>query len=302
VSEQYFIRVRGKVQGPFDADKLRQLARRGQFSRLHEISTDAQQWLPAKNYPDLFATPVSYPETSQAVSANAVPQTAPLPAANGAKSPSVPARQEVWYYAVDGNQGGPIDFLSLSSMIGSGQFGLDTPVWRDGMPDWVPAHTVPGMVSATTSTLGSRYPNVDTASAPKKDEVGGSIARVLDESRPWVIFIAVMAFLYSGTMLVMGLLQLIVGSRSGVMPMAAGGMGQMVMSVVVGVGGYLLTSFSGGIARFDRSRHELSLQEALQTLKIFWTYVGIVLIVLLALIVIFFIIMFATIGSIPNFN
>src|SRR5438477_13017587 len=57
LSDQFYIRVRGRVQGPFDSEKLRQLARRGQFSRMHEISVDGQQWEPAKERPELFAAP-----------------------------------------------------------------------------------------------------------------------------------------------------------------------------------------------------------------------------------------------------
>ena len=47
MATSYFIRLRGNVQGPFDAERLRQLARRGQFTRLHEVSTDGQEWRPA---------------------------------------------------------------------------------------------------------------------------------------------------------------------------------------------------------------------------------------------------------------
>ncbi len=59
LSDQFYIRVRGRVQGPFDSEKLRQLARRGQFSRMHEISVDGQQWEPAKERPELFAPPAA---------------------------------------------------------------------------------------------------------------------------------------------------------------------------------------------------------------------------------------------------
>src|SRR5258708_33548221 len=46
-NQQYFIRVRGKVLGPFTLEKLKALRARGQFSRIHEVSTDRQDWQPA---------------------------------------------------------------------------------------------------------------------------------------------------------------------------------------------------------------------------------------------------------------
>ena len=51
---QLYIRVRGRVLGPYDQEKLQSLARRGQLSRMHEISEDATNWVHASAYPQLF--------------------------------------------------------------------------------------------------------------------------------------------------------------------------------------------------------------------------------------------------------
>src|SRR5690242_12141571 len=53
-SQQYYIRVRGRVLGPFDLEKLKSLRSRGQFSRIHEISTDGQMWSPASTIDHLL--------------------------------------------------------------------------------------------------------------------------------------------------------------------------------------------------------------------------------------------------------
>lgn len=305
VSEQYFIRVRGRVQGPFDADKLRQLARRGQFSRLHEISTDSQQWLPAKSFPDLFAASpaVSQPE-SGTVSALAteVARGMPAPAPSAAPQGNFP-RQDVWYYGQGGTPTGPVDFLRLSNLIAAGQLGPDTSVWREGMADWVPAHTVPGLVSSSTGRNESRHSrDPEVLPSTKGDEIGHSIARVLEDSRPWVIFLSIAIFIYAALMFVGGIFYLILGARLALMPVTAAGLSSMVGSAIVGVGGYLLMSYANGIARFDRSRREETLRVALSSLKAFWVYLGVLLIVFIALGVIAAIIAFATIGSIPNFR
>ena len=54
MENQLYIRVRGRVLGPYDQEKLHLLARRGQFSRAHEISDDGLSWVRASTRPELF--------------------------------------------------------------------------------------------------------------------------------------------------------------------------------------------------------------------------------------------------------
>jgi len=55
VSELYFVRIRGRVQGPFDLEKLQQMVRRGRLSRIHELSSDRKSWCSAAENPELFS-------------------------------------------------------------------------------------------------------------------------------------------------------------------------------------------------------------------------------------------------------
>src|SRR5262249_49284841 len=50
-----YIRARGIVQGPYTRDQLRSLIRRGQFSRIHDVSPDGNNWSSASVLTDLFA-------------------------------------------------------------------------------------------------------------------------------------------------------------------------------------------------------------------------------------------------------
>ena len=54
MENQLYVRIRGRILGPYDQDKLQSLARRGQLSRLHEVSQDATNWVRASTYPELF--------------------------------------------------------------------------------------------------------------------------------------------------------------------------------------------------------------------------------------------------------
>jgi uncharacterized RDD family membrane protein YckC len=50
--------------------------------------------------------------------------------------------QSSWYYAVNGQQTGPISFESLAALIRSGQVGPNDLVWTDGMTQWLAAGSV----------------------------------------------------------------------------------------------------------------------------------------------------------------
>lgn len=52
----YWIRNRGRVQGPFTLDRIRGLLRRGRFSRHFHVSLDKKEWLPAEDFPELFGS------------------------------------------------------------------------------------------------------------------------------------------------------------------------------------------------------------------------------------------------------
>ncbi len=58
---------------------------------------------------------------------------------------------DAWFYRVGGSQLGPVPMLELQRLMSSGQIGPAIAVWREGMPDWMPAAQVlvgqmPGML------------------------------------------------------------------------------------------------------------------------------------------------------------
>jgi len=50
----FFIRLRGRVEGPFEWDQLAPMVARGRVSRLHELSKDGKRWQRATEWPGLF--------------------------------------------------------------------------------------------------------------------------------------------------------------------------------------------------------------------------------------------------------
>jgi S1-C subfamily serine protease len=71
--KQLYVRVRGKVTGPFEFQQLRSLRDRGQFRRFHEVSEDRKLWVSASTISELF--PGSVPD---APASPEMPPTPPL--------------------------------------------------------------------------------------------------------------------------------------------------------------------------------------------------------------------------------
>jgi hypothetical protein len=86
MDNQYYIRIRGRVLGPYDMEKLQALVRRGQLSRIHEISGDGVNWLPAPTLPGLF-TP-ELPQSPRNPRQSSVGGRPPLPHRSEQSPPS----------------------------------------------------------------------------------------------------------------------------------------------------------------------------------------------------------------------
>lgn len=135
--EQYFLRLRGKVRGPFTADQLRRMQHRGQFSKLHQVSTDKKEWEPAENL-NLLIQNTSTASTQVAESADA-------------------ADSAEWHYTDDGQQQGPVPTETLRQMLNSGQLSDETMVWRTGWSDWVLAtEAIPGLQANRSAQIQRR--------------------------------------------------------------------------------------------------------------------------------------------------
>jgi len=161
MSDQYYIRSRGKVQGPFTAEALRTLGKRRKFGRSFQVSTDQLNWAPATEYPDLLpkprerkvrAKPVEEPvpqsgaDQSEDAQANS-PALQQAEVKQSAVPASVAAADSQWYYALDDQPLGPVSFEELRILAEHGKLTDEHFVWSDGLDDWVEAERVPGLLS-----------------------------------------------------------------------------------------------------------------------------------------------------------
>ncbi len=173
LTRQYYIRSRGTVRGPFPAEKLQELARRGKFNRFFHVSLDQVTWEPASRYPELFpeTRPAKIrkrkPQAEEAAEYELQPQQpqpqqpqsqSQQPQPGGPTEPTPPGdsweHKVSWYYARDGREMGPATFAQLQQLAGYGELQPNDFVWAEGMPDWIEAAQVTGLFPDSSPTAG----------------------------------------------------------------------------------------------------------------------------------------------------
>lgn len=64
----------------------------------------------------------------------------------------------MWYYAQNARQAGPVPQEELQRLLREQQIPRDAPVWRDGMPEWTPAHQVAELTEGLPAGMLSQPP------------------------------------------------------------------------------------------------------------------------------------------------
>lgn len=297
MADALYIRLRGRVLGPFDEDKLRTLARRGQLGRLHQLSADGVNWSPASSYPELFTTS----DGRAAVASQAVAPAAAEPAAAGpAASQPAPSDEKQWHYEIEGQEKGPVSRSVLMDMIASGRLKPTNQVWAEGMSSWALASQVSEFVhlfAAQQTQIGTGGEQGGRAS--QASELPSDLCRTAVDSRPWVLTIGIIFLVYSVTLLASGFVLLITGANQRLPPVVIAGVNNLVSSVVVGVAGYMLLVYASRLAPLRHNRAPVILEKALRLLNAFWLYVAMVMLVLTVLTLLVFIWIVAAFGSLP---
>ena len=138
---KFFIRSRGRVEGPFTVPRLHELARRGRFGRFHHVSKDRQVWERASAYPELF--PEAGPKKvrrplDSSVEARAEPD--PADTFINELVTATEIKDAVWFYSHYGAQvDEPVTIGQLRELAASEQLLADDYVWTEGMEDWIEA-------------------------------------------------------------------------------------------------------------------------------------------------------------------
>jgi len=191
-----------------------------------------------------------------------------------------PGRHQ-WYYTMAGSQCGPVDFSALQNLMMSGQIGAADLVWTDGMPQWLPPAQIPGLAPIVSPSPMSSAADHQVA-FQDTDNVPEDATRALVGSKPWIFFIAIMAFVYAAVSLLGGVALLIEGSKDRAAPAVASGLFGIIFAMLMAIGAFLLVIHGNRITRVQHNGTSRDLTAALDASRIFWVYVGILLIVFLA--------------------
>ncbi len=108
----------------------------------------------------------------------------------------------------------------------------------------------------------------------------------LDQTRPWVRFMSILAFVGAGFMALAGAVIMLVGLAGGLSDSGAGGMFGAIGGVAIGgvylgmaclyiAPGVFLHRFAGSIRQLKRDPNEGALEAALRHQRSFWRYIGI---------------------------
>jgi len=167
----YFIKIRGRVLGPYTLKQLNTLRIRGQFSESNEISKDGKTWESAGTLEPLFGSanktrkkPSPTTETAEQDAeaaddnASASDSNAVAMAVSGAESGAIsrsesasPAtgreganeNQSGWYYTLNEEQRGPVLLDEIKEHLTRGLLTAESLVWKRGMGDWSAVSSVP---------------------------------------------------------------------------------------------------------------------------------------------------------------
>jgi hypothetical protein len=215
VEEQFYVRIRGRVQGPYEADKLRALVRRGQLSRMHEVSNDRVVWKQAADFPDLFSTPDMRSVNHDAEAPHAGASAAGAPTDHG----EIPLQDnKEWYYAKNNVQNGPVTFDHLKALTQAGAVVGEDLVWKDGMTEWKPAWQIQGL-----QTIPLMTGNV-TRSSSAAGEINSDLVRTMADAKPWATFISIWVNSFGMLLVILSIVAFLLGVRRGSTADTAGGL------------------------------------------------------------------------------
>jgi hypothetical protein len=268
VEEQLYVRIRGQVQGPYDLEKLRALVRRAQLSRMHEVSSDGSVWKQAATFPELFQSPTIGAAQLESRAHGRLQE-------NGQGIEIVPTSVGGrWHYAQNDGQKGPVTFDELKSLVASGNVDGSALVWTDGMKEWAPANTIAGL--PTLREIAGSNHGSDTSGTVDRD-----VTRTLSESLPWSRFIAFVMYLIGIPAVLLGAVAIVFGSRWSRAEVIASGGFSVLYGVVFLWGGQLLYRYCNDIGGLLRDSSARRLDDSLRSLRRFWIFLSIILIVLL---------------------
>lgn len=287
--DKIYVRFRGRTVGPLTSQKIQDMVRRGQITRLHELSDDGSTWTRADEFREFFAT------MRAEITKNLGPLStnAPHPATAAAMEPAVgsflnlqPAAEPKveWYAHVDDEHQGPMSLDVMRQWKESGRVQGNTLVWRTGLETWLPAKkalpelfaSVPGKPLSPAPTEAAPSALADQPSSTRFAE----LAVEMDRQRGWASFLGIILMLLACLMIVGHSMTILVAATEGfegqrMIPTLIGGILGIAFAITVLIAGVLLLRYCSKVKIFAAQQSDSSALEATRRLSAFWLFAGI---------------------------
>lgn len=217
-----------------------------------------------------------------------------------------------WHYSKAGQQFGPVSSEALKSLAAEGRLGPTDLVWNSTLTEWVPANRVKGLpfvtpaapsgegdpqpayAGATAMGAGSQMLSYEAPTGEPMAMTGRAI-ELLSNTRPWVLVMAIMMFLWVGLMFLGGVAMLVMplflrGPR-GDGRIALIGLLYLALGAIFAALPIYLTRYYSHIGNLKRLRRPVDLEQALDSQRAYWKYLAISTLVLIGLYVVGIVIM-----------
>jgi len=134
MEEQYYVRRKGRVAGPYDFEVIMKMAKTGKLFKSDYVSLDQVSWSLAEDCDIIFPKPPKPPIDP--------PYVDPGPDPTGGPPVGVPSTNKDWHYSYGDMSDGPIKERELKQKFLTKEITTKTKVWTDGMADWEAADQV----------------------------------------------------------------------------------------------------------------------------------------------------------------
>ena len=96
-----------------------------------------------------------------------------------------------WKYSQNGQSCGPVEASELQALLNKATLPPDTLVWKEGMPNWVPASTLPEFAPQKPAGLAATPPAPGTFASAKSSEpalpAGNSDAADIEKNKVFAV-------------------------------------------------------------------------------------------------------------------
>jgi len=274
-----YVKVRGRVYGPYDFERLRHMIRRGQLSRIQELSYDGVTWMPASSEPDLFdasTTVATFPYADTDAAENEA-NTADGAVKSIARKPTA-AR---WYYGSSHLPVGPVSAERIVELLAQGELTGASLIWRKGMTDWNLLEEAPDfsyLFKDTPSRLRAASDPPQPLELPLDESLEALVAELVHRGTSahiYVLFIAILAHVAGVVLDVVGLVALWRGIEASDGPSIVLGVTLVIVGLAAHFGGWLVGRYLRRMRACRIHQSLLGLVFAQKSLNPIWMFAAI---------------------------